>query len=379
MKRFPSLVLLLLAAGRAFAATPPVLVNSAHGANYLYADFLILHPELSSPAVLIIDDRCVGATTALACVSSTTFDVNIVADTQNTSLANAANNGTYQYPVDNAPYILVNNSFTGYTLTGAGDPATYAQLQAYGVMMCWAFVQALPAGTAPPITSTTVTATSGPASLAGSNPGLEFGMANNYEGFDTSAPSWVTAALTAVLDAMKVDHPDWNWQDIKAALRQTASNWATGWDPAQFGYGAIDYNAATAVAGTAAIYLQPPILQASGVNGQISITLYPYRSSRRHHEVVYLVPDNYTFPMASELTARDIANLTRAGGRLVFTSNATDMIPHGVASSECLTRGAGGSYTLVALTTDNAGAYSRVESWSPQTVIVTAAPAPDLQ
>lgn len=339
------------------------------------ADFVILHPELNSPAGLsTIDDTCLGVTTGSACAANITFDDNIIADTQNSSLNNA-NAASYQYPVNHAPYILANNSRTGYDLKTWGDLGTYAQLQMSGLMMSWAFVQALPPGTPPPITSTTTTATSGPASLAGANWGLEFGISNNYKGFDTSAASWVTAAMTAVLAAIKVDHPAWNWFDIKGALRQTASNWVTGWDAANFGYGAIDYDSATALASPAAIYLQPPILQAPSVSDKVSVTIYPFRSSRRHHEVVYLVPASYVFPTNSEFTAGEISNLINAGGQLVFTGNTTDTTPSGVASFTSIP---GGRYKLVALTTDNAGAYSRVEAWSVQTVTVTATPAPHL-
>jgi hypothetical protein len=355
------------------ATAPAVLINSGHAAPYVTKDLAILHPELNSPSGLsAIDNTCGGATTASACAANLQLDLTIVADSQNTSLANL-NVATSQYPVNHAPYVLVNNSFSAYNQS-FWDLQPYAQLQADGVLMSWAYVETYEPGTPPPLVSVTTTATSGPASLAATNWGLEFGMANNYKGFDTSAPSWVTAAMTAVLAAMKLDHPSWSWFDIKAALRQTASNWATGWNPAQFGYGAIDYDSATSIPSTAALYLQPPVLQLSkSADGKIVVTLYPFRSSRRAYEVVYVIPTGYLFPMKNELTAADISNLVSAGGQLVFTGSHSDVIPTGEAS---FTPTPGMAYTLVAFTTDGLGSYSRVETWCPQSVTDPAADAP---
>jgi hypothetical protein len=360
-------VLVLAASTPTLAVTaPPVLINSSHASQFVTRDLLVLHPELNSGAGLgAIDNTCGGGTTVAVCSTNAVFDATMIADTQNTSLANI-NVASAQYPVNHAPYTLVNNSFAGYSFTGFGDPATYIQLNAYGVLMSWAFVAAGPSGTPPPITSVTVTATSGPASLPGANWGLEFGLVNNYKGFDTSAPSWVTAAMTAILAAMRVDHASWSWFEIIAALRQTASNWTTGWNADQFGYGAIDYDSATALSSPAALYLQPPILQMTNTGTDARVTLYPFRTARRAYEVVYLVPGTYTFPIKNELTTADIAALVAAGGQLVFTGNGTDVIPSG---SGTFTPTLGVVYTMVAFTTDGAGAYSRVEAWSRQGTI----------
>jgi hypothetical protein len=346
---------------------PSVLINSGHAARNVTTDLLVLHPELNSAAGLgAIDNTCGSATTSAGCSANVMFDVTIASDTQSTLLANI-NVATSQYPVNHAPYVLVNNSFTGYSQTG-WDAEPYALLQTTGVLMSWAYVGSpvLPTGTPPPLVSVTTTATSGPASLAGVNWGLEFGIPANYKGFDTSLPSWVTAAMTAVLAAMKIDHPSWNWFDIKAALRQTASNWSSGWNPAQFGYGAIDYNAATAISTTDALYLQPPVLRlTAGASGEPTLTLYPFRSARRAYEVAYVVPPGYVFPLKNELTEADMSNLLAAGGQRVFTGNGADTVPTGAAE---LTPSPGATHTLVAFTTDGAGAYSRVESWCPQSI-----------
>ena len=354
------------------ALAPPVLVNSSHASQFVTKDLTILHPELhSGPGLDAVDNTCNGGTTVAVCSTNAVFDATIVADTQNSSAANI-NVHSLQYPVNHAPYALVNNSFAGYSFNGGfGDPAAYTVLNAYGVLMSWAFVAAGPSGTPPPITSATVTATAGPAALPEPHWGLEFGIVNNYKGFDTSAPSWVAAAMTAILAAMRMDHPSWSWFEIKAALRQTASNWATGWNPSQFGYGAVDYDAATAIASTAALYLQPPILQVSLTGTDARLTLYPFRTARRAYEVVYLVPGTYTFPMKNELTAGDIAALVAAGGQLVFTGNGTDVTPSG---SGTFTPTPGVVYTMIGFTTDGAGAYSRVEAWSRQgTITIPAA------
>jgi hypothetical protein len=89
--QFAHLILLAFAlcAASTGLATPAVLVNSGHAATYLIADFAILHPELNSANGLsTIDNTCGTATTAAGCASNQSFDFNIIADTQNTSLQN---------------------------------------------------------------------------------------------------------------------------------------------------------------------------------------------------------------------------------------------------------------------------------------------------
>jgi hypothetical protein len=67
--------------------------------------------------------------------------------------------------------------------------------------------------------------------------------------------------MAGFLAALKYAHPSWSWFDIKAALRQSASNWATGYSHSAFGYGYIDWSAANALGSPSSLYLQPPGLQ----------------------------------------------------------------------------------------------------------------------
>jgi hypothetical protein len=58
----------------------------------------------------------------------------------------------------------------------------------------------------------------------------------------------------------------------------------------------------------------------------------------------------------------------------VFTGNTMDVLPTGTA---VFAPQSAGPYTFVALTTDGAGAYSRIELWSPQTVVLPGRPTPN--
>jgi len=343
MARFWLLIALLLS-GPTEAAS--ILVNSAHGSSQVVSDIIAVKGSGYVDVTVFVD-----RTTASP--SDATFDANIVSDASNTSATFYSQQTSS--PVNHATYFVTNNSFAGFTLQ-TWDLANYAALQTNQIMMSWANTIVQPPNTPPPVTSTTSTATSAPGNF--STPGLEFGIAQNYLGCITTAPSYVTSCMSAILGMMHADHPTWTWGDIKGALRQTASNWSTGYDDTNYGYGAISYTAATAVASTSSIYLQPPVITASVPSpNHLTLTIYPARSSRRDHEVVYLMPATYVWPVKNEYALSDI---TAANGTLIYTSNNTDLIPTATVS---LTTPPG-LYDLVGFTTDNLGAYSRHETWT---------------
>ncbi len=71
-------------------------------------------------------------------------------------------------------------------------------------------------------------------------PGLEFFHD------DESTQSYSTARIAGIIGQLIVDHPSWSFHDARQALRQTASNYASGWLE-DGGYGYVDKTAATAV------------------------------------------------------------------------------------------------------------------------------------
>lgn len=315
----------------AHAATP-VLNNSAHEAAHLLTDLLILEPSATV-------DRTTMAP------NDNTFDPNLVADSLNplVTFYSQANDA----PVNHSPYAVLSTPFTGYTLSI--ETANYATFEGNAIANGWSYSSSLAALTPPPVYSFTV-------GLGLTGPGVEFTLSNNYKGFDTTSLSTVEVGVAALFAAMQINHSTWTWPDIKGALRQTAANWATGYDPTNFGYGVVDFDSATALANTNAIFLQPPVLQVSAVPpGRLSVTLYPFRQSRRDHEIVFVAPLSYVWPLKNEYTTAD---LNASGGAGIYASNGTDVIPTAVVSVSVPP----GRYNVIAFTTDGSGNYSRVEA-----------------
>lgn len=71
-------------------------------------------------------------------------------------------------------------------------------------------------------------------------PGLEF--FNDEE----TTESYATARIAGIIGQLMIDHPTWNFHDARAALRQTASFYSTGWVE-DGGYGAVNKTLANAV------------------------------------------------------------------------------------------------------------------------------------
>jgi len=219
----------------------------------------------------------------------------------------------------------------------------------------------LPAGTPPPVVMSSATAPN--SADGGTTWGLEFALASSYKGLNTTQDSWVSAEVAGFLLALQFNHPAFNWFDIKAALRITAANWATGYNHLMFGYGAIDYDSANAITDANAIYLQPPGVGVQNFGYYARITLYPYRQFRRDHEVLYAVNPAYVWPVKNEYTAADIA---ASGATLLFTSSSATVEP-----MFSYVPAASGTVTLVAFTTDGVGNFSRWEEFSPVSVTLT--------
>jgi hypothetical protein len=170
--------------------------------------------------------------------------------------------------------------------------------------------------------------------------------------------------MSGVLAVLKSNHPTWAWGDIKGALRQTASNWVTGYTPNNsvgpgYGFGNINYDAANAISSTAGIFLQSPGLQIFPHGYYAMLTLYPFKTTRRVKEVVYI---GGTWPAASTVNELTAAQIASAGGTLVYTSNGIDVKP-----TFSYAPAATGTAQFTALTLDASGNGSRVESFTQQT------------
>ena len=352
----------------------------------------------SGPAVLNNTDHAVQDATGAIAILGGTNTVNQTCPTgttaptdcftaggpqylvESTAIANAVNSGVAEYlalsststgtPNTNVPYKVINQSSTGYVVEL--DQNNYSALVANDQIYVMAYCGGPGSGDLyPPIAFSTIlpnTLGALTSNDCGYASGIEFSMTSSYMGFDTSSPSGTTESLSAVVAVLRANHSTWGWGDVKGALRQTASNWSTGYTaynatgPA-YGFGNIDYTSANAISSTASIYLQGPGLTVSPQTGYAVLTLYPFKTTRRSKEAIYSVSSSYSWPVKNEYTTSDI---TASGATLLYTSNGTDVTPTYV-----YTPAASGSVTFIAFTTDGSGAYSRAESYSEQTISLT--------
>lgn len=185
--------------------------------------------------------------------------------------------------------------------------------------------------------------------------GVEFFLSTSYLGLTTTTDSADVGNLSGIAVAVAFAHGSYNAFDVHAALRQTASNWSTGWVSAT-GFGNVNYSSA---AGTiATVFLQGPNLQVANHGWYATLTMYPFRTTRRSKEVIYSCTNGYSWPVKNEYV---LADVTAGCGTLLYTSNGTDQTPVFTFSPA-----ASGTVTFVAFTTDGSGAYSRVETFMPQ-------------
>lgn len=263
--------------------------------------------------------------------------------------------------VNHAPYPI--GGFSACCWTSAVDPQTYSALLSQHALFTMAYAASInvqPTGTQPPILTSSVSSSN--SVNGGTGPGIEFALSAGYLGLDTSADSWDTAELAGFYISMEFQHPTWNVFDIKGAFRQTAANWATGYSEINYGYGALNYASATLVSAPSAVYLEPPMVSIQNNGFFAVITLYPFRQTRRDHEVIYSVNASYNWPVKNEYTASDIA---ASGATLLFTGNSTDTTPQFTYSPAT-----SGTVTLVAFTTDGTN-FSRHESFSNRSISLT--------
>lgn len=204
------------------------------------------------------------------------------------------------------------------------------------------------------------TIVSSPNSLDGNTGwGVTFGLSKSYLGLNTTSDSNDTGITAGLLVALLYNHPSWNAFDAHAALRQTASLWATGYDHTNFGFGFVNWASANTAS---TIYLQTPEMKVTAFGSYVQVVLYPFRQTRRTAEVVYSCTPGYAWPTKNEYALSDV---TAGCGTLLYTSNGTDVTPTFLYAPAL-----SGMLTLVAFTTDGTN-YSRVDEFGPVTSSVT--------
>lgn len=194
-----------------------------------------------------------------------------------------------------APYQLYTSSFTGYQ----GDTATAYDLSVtYDLTHNYASTAST---NSPPPAFYTAPGGDGFASVSGVEWTLDPAL------FCSSTLSCLTAANAGIMAVLRFNHPTWNWFDVKGALRQTGTMWATGYNSLLYGYGQVNYATANALTDSQ-IVLQPPHAVGSVVSDRIRFTLYPFKQTRRVKEVLFQFSSAPAF-QAGELTLSAIQGL----------------------------------------------------------------------
>jgi hypothetical protein len=188
--------------------------------------------------------------------------------------------------------------------------------------------------------------------------GIEFGIPKGYmngRGQSDSA-SGVTAQLAGLMASLKCNHPAWNWFDVKAALRLTASNFLNGYNPDTSGYGTIDYRSANAQKDAGQFPLFPPAaLMRTTKNNTVVFAINSYKQTRRVADALF----RFRMCPRTSLKELSLAELNAMGGQLLFTgdrSETTNSVALHLANNEM-------TY-FVWLGKDARGRYSRLESYS---------------
>jgi hypothetical protein len=422
MRKIGLLLALLGASVAAWATNPPsILNNTDHISNPASSSSVtaaltalgITWTGTPSSSVLTVSQTCpTGTTAGVSCFApgGPTFlpPATIIANAQNLSTSEyAPGSATSVTPL--TPYYLINQSSTGYQASydQANYPALVAGSMAYSMAYCGfplagdqppvAFVTALPnQGVGPTPIPSNVGGVLG--SNCGYAQGIEFSVPTTCSATDcqfafnssieAGSPSATEEGVTAILAALKSANPTWTWGDIKGALRQTASNWATGYavttgsgSSVAFGYGNISYSSAAAISGTSSIYLQPPSVHLANAGAFAQIIVYPFLQTRRTSEVIYAFTSAPTWPSyttgcssgpCNEYTYSQLAAIASSygGTRIAQTSG-------GVTPTFIYYPPSSGTYYFVVFTTDATGAlggsehYSRGELFSAQSAALT--------
>lgn len=248
---------------------------------------------------------------------------------------------------------ILASSFAGWDYRF--DAALYNKMTSLGLVHVYAYEpkEQQPDNLPPPASFVTVNVIGG---KTGS--GIEFGVAKSYmngRGRD-STPSGVTAQLAGLLASLRYVHQTWNWFDVKAAVRSTASNYPTGYDAAKYGYGSIDYPAANRLTDAAQLPLFGPAAVISAKSGnRLQFFVNSFRQSRRQADVLY----KFRLRPLVQPQALTHDDLQRMGGQQVFAGDLAATANH--LSVQLVD---GESAYFVWLTRDWAGNHSRIESYS---------------
>jgi hypothetical protein len=248
---------------------------------------------------------------------------------------------------------ILSSSFSGWNYLY--DSAGYLQLTANGMLHVYAYEprKPQPPGAPPPAAFATVNKIGGT-----TGGGIEFGVPTDYmhgKGQDSS-PSGVTAQVAGLLACLKYRHPSWNWFDVKAALRASAANFPTGYNPHKYGYDAINFQDANAFTNATHLALFAPAAVIIGQKSdQLVFQINSFKQTRRFTDVVFKFTTRPT-PSLKELT---LAEITAMGGQFLFSNY---LYKDANIYSYRMIRGE--TAYLVWFTQDSSLKFSRIEQYS---------------
>ncbi len=327
------------------------LVNSDHAATQLVTALNVVFNN-SIPASIKYDHTAYNGD-----CSSTVFQSAFINEMFSTSQQNCHSDGSTL--VNNAPYLVGSTSDAGDTSNQ--DGGFYSTLVANGAIHVQAYDvislrNPITIKGFPPTASTNMCDQSSSDCVTGDQ--LEFSMTTTLyntllPGGGTHFVSYATPAFGAVLVWLKYT-TGWSWFDIKAALRQISSNWASGYDSTNYGFGYIDnYQMIPNLNPATGIHLQAPgVLFANN-----TITVYPFKTTRRDHEEMYFCTA-VAFPVQNEYTSSTLTSL----GCTLFHSFKNDTPVNGVYAFSYMPSFSSVQGQAVVFTTDGLGNYSRVEN-----------------
>ena len=315
----------------------------------------LAHPTTAGTLVKLRINTMHGLENAKGAV----LDSGLRLDTEVSVTASSQFNGTPFLPPDKfiedakaAGALILSSSFSNWNFTY--DTEGYEKLTANGMVHIFAYEprQSQPWQAPPPAAFVTVNKLGGK-----SGGGIEFGIPSTYMGGkgQSNTPSGVTAQLAGLMACLKYSHPDWNWFDVKAALRITAANFATGYDPAAYGYGVINYRAADDLDDAAKLPLfAPAAIVIRQRDAQITFAINSFKQSRRFADALFA----FATRPASQLKELTLTEINAMGGQHLFSNfdDETNSYTYRVTSAE--------TAYFVWFTQDARGAYSRIEPYS---------------
>ena len=248
---------------------------------------------------------------------------------------------------------ILSSSFSGwnYLLDSAG----YLKLSRNGMVHVFAYEpkQQQQKNAPPPAVFVTVNAVG-----RTTGDGIEFGVPANYmEGKGQSPyPSGVAAQLAGLMACLKYRHSSWNWFDVKAALRSTAVNFKSGYDPRTYGYGIIDYHSANTLSDASLLPLFPPAAVIVEVqNDRVVFFVNSFKQTRRTVDALF----KFSTPPQPQLRDLSLNDITSLAGKQVFAGDpsvTTNSLSYRSSHDETV--------YFVWFTKDANGMFSRIEPYS---------------